>query len=385
MARPTYLVPPPPPRGGKPPAPMRRNGGCRPGRWPASGATPGEPAPTNGSGGDELTAPSSGSSTKAPPATETIGRRAGALSRRARLSRVRRLADPRHLGRDGRQLHPPDGQLRRPRRRDLQAARPVPRGERHRQPGARLAGRAVSRATSRCRSSDSASATLLPRGGDDEFGAGPSPDWLADFGLDGPAADRRADRGAAAAGGARRMARDRMQTLATMVMLGMNRIVVKDGSITARLRFRAAAADGRGRLRASATIRAAPAARQLVDARQHGLRRAGHQGLDGRRQRPDRQRAQGRAVRRGEDQFRQRDDPARPLRRRCAADAARARSASGADRLAPGRAAAAAGAAAAAPPPVRRPGRAASAPRPSPLPPAATPLRRPPPVAEPAR
>jgi hypothetical protein len=34
-----------------------------------------------------------------------------------------------------------------------------------------------------------------------------------------------------------------MQTLATLVMLGMNRIVVKDGSITARLRFRASAAD----------------------------------------------------------------------------------------------------------------------------------------------
>jgi hypothetical protein len=39
------------------------------------------------------------------------------------------------------------------------------------------------------------------------------------------------------------MAGDRMQTLATLVMLGMNRIVVRDGSITARLRFRAAAAD----------------------------------------------------------------------------------------------------------------------------------------------
>src|SRR5690606_33448085 len=37
--------------------------------------------------------------------------------------------------------------------------------------------------------------------------------------------------------------RDRMQTLATLVMLGMQRIKVDDGSITARLRFRAAAAD----------------------------------------------------------------------------------------------------------------------------------------------
>ena len=35
----------------------------------------------------------------------------------------------------------------------------------------------------------------------------------------------------------------RLQTLATMVLLGMNRIVVRDGSISARVRFRAAAAD----------------------------------------------------------------------------------------------------------------------------------------------
>jgi len=40
-----------------------------------------------------------------------------------------------------------------------------------------------------------------------------------------------------------RVARNRLQTLATMVLLGMNRVVVKDGTIAARLRFRAAAAD----------------------------------------------------------------------------------------------------------------------------------------------
>jgi hypothetical protein len=39
------------------------------------------------------------------------------------------------------------------------------------------------------------------------------------------------------------LGRSRQQMLATMVMLGMNRIVVKDGTISARLRFRADAAD----------------------------------------------------------------------------------------------------------------------------------------------
>ena len=41
----------------------------------------------------------------------------------------------------------------------------------------------------------------------------------------------------------KRLGRSRQQMLATMVMLGLNRIVVKDGSISARLRFRADAAD----------------------------------------------------------------------------------------------------------------------------------------------
>ena len=40
-----------------------------------------------------------------------------------------------------------------------------------------------------------------------------------------------------------KVAKQRLQTLATMVLLGMNRVVVKDGSVAARLRFRAAAAD----------------------------------------------------------------------------------------------------------------------------------------------
>jgi hypothetical protein len=39
------------------------------------------------------------------------------------------------------------------------------------------------------------------------------------------------------------VARQRLQTLSTLVLLGMNRVVVKDGTINARLRFRAMASD----------------------------------------------------------------------------------------------------------------------------------------------
>jgi hypothetical protein len=41
----------------------------------------------------------------------------------------------------------------------------------------------------------------------------------------------------------KRLGRSRQQMLATMVLLGLNRVVVKDGSISARLRFRVEAAD----------------------------------------------------------------------------------------------------------------------------------------------
>lgn len=90
---------------------------------------------------------------------------------------------------------------------------------------------------------DEAGTSVAPRGGVDEFGSGPSPSWLADYGLDGqPLTPELIDEYLVPAA-RERMARDRMQTLATLVMLGMNRVVVRDGSITARLRFRAAASD----------------------------------------------------------------------------------------------------------------------------------------------
>jgi hypothetical protein len=84
---------------------------------------------------------------------------------------------------------------------------------------------------------------LVPRKAPDESGGGPSPGWLSDFGLGGQELTSEFIEGELLPKARDRLAGDRMQSLATLVMLGMNRIVVKDGSITARLRFRAAASD----------------------------------------------------------------------------------------------------------------------------------------------
>ena len=77
----------------------------------------------------------------------------------------------------------------------------------------------------------------------DGFSQPSSPRWLADFGLEGEelSAETLEDRILPLA--REKAAKARLQTLATMVLMGINRIVVKDGTIGARLRFRAAAAD----------------------------------------------------------------------------------------------------------------------------------------------
>ena len=69
------------------------------------------------------------------------------------------------------------------------------------------------------------------------------PRWMADYGLAGEelTAETLEERVLPAA--REKVAKGRLQTLATMVLMGINRIVVKDGSINARLRFRAAASD----------------------------------------------------------------------------------------------------------------------------------------------
>ena len=71
----------------------------------------------------------------------------------------------------------------------------------------------------------------------------PMPDWLADFEEEGNELSAEMLEETILPKARERVARQRLSTLSTMVLLGMQRVVVKDGSIGARLRFRAAAAD----------------------------------------------------------------------------------------------------------------------------------------------
>lgn len=70
-----------------------------------------------------------------------------------------------------------------------------------------------------------------------------APTWLADFGHEGEQLNTEFLEETLLPVARERVAQQRLSTLATMVLLGMNRVVVKDGSVGARLRFRAAAAD----------------------------------------------------------------------------------------------------------------------------------------------
>lgn len=70
-----------------------------------------------------------------------------------------------------------------------------------------------------------------------------SPEWLAEYGLAGQPLTTELLETAVLPRAREEVARQRLQTLSTLVLLGMNRVVVKDGTINARLRFRAAAAD----------------------------------------------------------------------------------------------------------------------------------------------
>jgi hypothetical protein len=82
---------------------------------------------------------------------------------------------------------------------------------------------------------------LAPRAGE---GAEPaSPAWLADFGLEGQVLTAELLEEELLPRAREQVARQRLQTLSTLVLLGMNRVIVKDGTINARLRFRASAAD----------------------------------------------------------------------------------------------------------------------------------------------
>jgi hypothetical protein len=70
-----------------------------------------------------------------------------------------------------------------------------------------------------------------------------SPRWLADYGLSGEELSAETLEEKVLPLARENTAKTRLQTLATMVLMGINRIVVKDGTIGARLRFRAAASD----------------------------------------------------------------------------------------------------------------------------------------------
>ncbi len=89
---------------------------------------------------------------------------------------------------------------------------------------------------------DSGEPRLLPRPSGDD-GDAASPSWLSDYGLAGePLTEELVDEQLVPAA-RKRIGENRLQMLATMVLLGMNRIVVRDGSISAKVRFRAAARD----------------------------------------------------------------------------------------------------------------------------------------------
>ncbi len=76
-----------------------------------------------------------------------------------------------------------------------------------------------------------------------EDGEPNSPIWLGDYGLDGEELTEELIEETVIPLAQRRVGESRQQLLATMVLLGMNRVVVRDGTIETRVRFRAAARD----------------------------------------------------------------------------------------------------------------------------------------------
>lgn len=70
---------------------------------------------------------------------------------------------------------------------------------------------------------------------------GSSPGWLAEYGLAGEELNDELVEGTLLTRVRGRVGEERMQTLATMVLMGMSRVVVNDGAVRARLSFHAAA------------------------------------------------------------------------------------------------------------------------------------------------
>lgn len=72
---------------------------------------------------------------------------------------------------------------------------------------------------------------------------GQSPSWLTEYGLEGQTLCEELTEGALLSAGIRAAAEERLQTLATMVLLGINRIVVNEGHVRAKMQFHAVASD----------------------------------------------------------------------------------------------------------------------------------------------
>ncbi len=70
-----------------------------------------------------------------------------------------------------------------------------------------------------------------------------APPWLSEYGFDGQLLSRELIDEQLVPMAHKRIGQNRLQTLATMVLLGMNRVVVRDGTISARIQIRAQAND----------------------------------------------------------------------------------------------------------------------------------------------
>lgn len=76
-----------------------------------------------------------------------------------------------------------------------------------------------------------------------EDAVGTTPPWLADYGLADEPLSAELVEGPLLASGRRAAAEERMQSLATMVLMGINRIVVNEGEVRAKVQFNASTSE----------------------------------------------------------------------------------------------------------------------------------------------
>jgi hypothetical protein len=106
---------------------------------------------------------------------------------------------------------------------------------------------------------------IVPRSGAEE-----SPSWLAEYGLAGEELTPELADGPLVTAGRRALGEERLRTLATLVLMGVNRIVVDDGQLRARLNFHA-----RARETSSAEIAMQAGGQQIgIAARSAGMQSA---------------------------------------------------------------------------------------------------------------